>query len=541
MTVDSEMFGDTLPTYLTRFIGRDLEIQAVQRLMRNSRLVTICGVGGAGKTRLAIEVAQRHRWRPTAAADSVEVYWVPLAAVTDAREVPAAVATGVGLTGSLGTQAAPVLVNLLSDRRLLLVLDNCEQVAAGCQELLTQLLPACGQLAALATSRIPLGLVGEEVFAIPQLGGEKLATDPFASDATALFLERARLVAPTYALTENNAETVAEICETLHGSPLAIELAASWIHALSPADLLAEIKQSSDALTSDSALVEARHRSLRAILDSSWDWLDDRQRSVLSCLALFVGGFTREAAQAVAGAEPNSLATLISRSMIQRLPDPVGGSRYQVHELVRSYALSRLEEVDAVAERHFAYFLDLVESLEPSWNTPVEPVWSNPIGADLGNIDAATVWALKRRDAEKALRMAVGLDAFWIFSSPSIIVRQARLEAALALPWEPTSVTSVRARAKAYHISALHERSGDPARRMELMKQAQALFQQVGDQAGVAACIRDHGVAWLHAGDARTCRQDVLESLLLCRGCGDARARRGVSWCSAGLRLLLVN
>ncbi len=115
MTVDSELFGDTLPTYLTRFIGRDLEIRAVQKLMRSSRLVTVCGVGGAGKTRLAIEVARRHRSAPTAAGDSVEVYWVPLGAVTDPTEVAAAVATGVGLTGSLGAHAAPVLVNVLRD------------------------------------------------------------------------------------------------------------------------------------------------------------------------------------------------------------------------------------------------------------------------------------------------------------------------------------------------------------------------------------------------------------------------------------------
>jgi len=528
VTVDSELFGDTLPTYLTRFVGRDLEIRAVQSLLSDSRLVTVCGVGGAGKTRLAIEVARRHRSARTAAGDGVEVYWVPLGAVTDASEVPAAVATGVGLTGSLGAQAASVLVNVLSDRRVLLLLDNCEQVVAGCQELLRQLLPACAQLAVLATSRVPLGLTGEEIFAIPQLGGPTVSADPFASDATALFLERARLVAPTYALTVNNAETVAEICRALHGSPLAIELAASWIHALSPADLLAEITQTSDALTSHSAMVEDRHRSLRAILDSSWGWLDESQRSVLSCLALFVGGFTREAARAVAGAEPDSLATLISRSMIQRLPDAVGGSRYQVHELVRSYALSRLENVDAVAERHFAYFLDLVESLEPSWNTPVEPVWSNPIGADLGNIDAATVWALERGDAEKALRMAVGLDAFWIFSSPSATIRQARLEAALDLPEEPSSVPGLRARAQAYHLVGLREGRIDRARAQRLFRAGQALFRQVGDQAGVAACIRDHGTASMIAGDAKSCRRDALESLVLCRGCGDAQ---GAAWC----------
>ena len=426
-----------------------------------------------------------------------------------------------------------MLVNVLSDRRVLLVLDNCEQVVAGCQDLLAQLVPVCAQLAVLATSRIPLGLAGEEVFAIPQLGGAVVPADPFASDATALFLERARLVAPTYALTENNAETVTEICDALHGSPLAIELAASWVHALSPSDLLAEITQSTDALTSNSAMVEDRHRSLGAILDSSWGWLDDRHRTVLSSLAYCVGGFTREAAQAVAGAEPDTLATLISRSMIQRLPDAVGGSRYQVHELVRSYALSRLGDTKGAAERHFAYFLDLVESLEPSWNTPVEPVWSDPIGADLGNIDAASVWALARGDAEKALRMAVGLDAFWIFSAPSANLRRARLEAAPALPGEPSSVLGVRARAKAYHLVGIRKGRIDRAHAQRLLRAGQALFQRVGDQAGVAACIRDHGVASLHAGDAKSCRRDVLESLALCRDCGDTQGAAWRSCCSA--------
>ena len=129
VTVDGELFGDTLPTYLTRFVGRDLEIRAVEVLMRSSRLVTVCGVGGAGKTRLAIEVARRHRSAPSAAGGRVEVYWVPLGAVTDAAEVSAAVATGVGLTGSLGARAASVLVSVLSDRRVLLVFDNC---AGGC-------------------------------------------------------------------------------------------------------------------------------------------------------------------------------------------------------------------------------------------------------------------------------------------------------------------------------------------------------------------------------------------------------------------------
>jgi hypothetical protein len=171
----------------------------------------------------------------------------------------------------------------------------------------------------------------------------------------------------------------------------------------------------------------------------------------------------------VADASLGVLAALAERSLIQRLPDARGGSRYQVHELVRNYALRRVDDDGPIRARHFAYFLELVESLETSWNTPVEPLWSNPIGADLANISAATTWVLDQGDAEGALRMAVGLDAFWIFSSPSAAVRRAWLEAALGLPWSPSSVVSIRARAKACHVLGLRKWPTDPAAAQGLM------------------------------------------------------------------------
>jgi predicted ATPase len=413
VTVDKELFADTLPTYLTRFVGRDREIATVLSMLHPGRLVTVCGVGGAGKTRLAIEVAKRSRARSGALEDS-EVYWVPLGAVVDPTEIPTAVGTGIGLTGPLGDRPLAPVVRALTDRRALLVLDNCEQVRGVCQELPASLLTACPMVTVLATSRVPLELSVEEVFSIPPLGGGTLPSDPFESDATALFLDRTTLVAGGYALTEHNAKTLGEICAVLHGLPLAIELAASWIPVLSPRDLLDHLRQARTGLASDTALVEERHRSLAVILDSSWHWMSASERRVLSALS--------------------------ERSLIQRLPDAQGGSRYQVHELVRNYALRRVEDDRPLRVRHFVYFLELVESLETSWNTPVEPLWSNPIGADLANIEAATVWALDEGDAVGALRIAVGLDAFWIFSLPSANVRTARLEAALNLPWSPSSV-----------------------------------------------------------------------------------------------------
>jgi len=417
VTVDKELFADTLPTYLTRFVGRDQEIATVLSMLHPGRLVTICGVGGAGKTRLGIEVAKRNRYHAGAFGD-YEVYWVPLAAVADPAEVPTAVATGIGLTGSLGDRPLAPVLRTLRDRQALLVLDNCEQVAAACGELVASLLPACPTVTVLATSRIPLEIPAEEVFAIPPMGGAALPSHPFESDATALFLDRAASVAGAYAMTEHNAKTLGEICDVLHGLPLAIELAASWIPVLSPRDILDHLRQADIGLASDTALVEERHRSLAVILDSSWRWLSPGERTVLGALAIFVGGFTREAAEAVAGASLGVLAALAERSLIQRLPDAMGGSRYQVHELVRHYALGHVEDDGPIRARHFAYFLELLESLETSWTTQLEPLWSNPIAADLVNVSAATRWVLDQGDAEGALRMAVGLDRFWVFSVP---------------------------------------------------------------------------------------------------------------------------
>ena len=295
MSVDKELFGDTLPTYLTRFVGRDREIATVLSLLLPGRLVTVCGVGGAGKTRLAIEVAKRSRADSGAAMHIArEVYWVPLSAVVEPTEVAAALATGLGLLGQAGDRPLAPIVRALTDRQALLVLDNCEQVSSACRKMVGSLLTSCPTVTVLATSRIPLELSAEEVFAIPPMGGGASVSDPLETDAVALFLDRATAVAGGYALTEHNAKTLSEICQTLHGLPLGIELAASWVPVLSPRDLLDHLRQSDVGLASDRARVEERHRSLDVILESSWHWLSVRERTVLSALATFVGGFTEK-------------------------------------------------------------------------------------------------------------------------------------------------------------------------------------------------------------------------------------------------------
>src|SRR5215218_9675256 len=363
MAIDAELFGDVLPTYLTRFVGRKDECAELTAMLEEPGAVTVCGLGGAGKTRLAIAVARG--FRTDQGLD--RICWVPLATAASSAEVAPAIANALGLGGSPSDYLGQIRAVLAAGRALLL-LDNCEQVAPGCREVLNRILPDCPQLRVLTTSRIPLGVAAERIYAIPPLAMISAGHDPKATDATALFIDRATGVAPSYAITDLNGPTLAEICRTLHGLPLAIELAASWIRVMSPRDLLSSLRKSHDALGSDWAPVEERHRSIQVVLDNSWRWLGDLDRSVIEALGVFVGGFTREAAEAVSGAHLGTLSRLSQLALIQRLPDPFGGSRYQLHELVRSYALGRLERLDDIRERHLRYFLGLVNGLG---------IWSN--------------------------------------------------------------------------------------------------------------------------------------------------------------------
>lgn len=518
MTVDAELYGDALPTYLTRFIGREQECAELSLLLCQPGVVTVCGLGGAGKTRLAVEVARR-----LDRGAALRVCWVPLAATQEGGAVLPAIARGLGLSGIANVDQ---LAAALGSGPALLVLDNCEHVMPGCRTLLDRLVSGGADLRVLATSRVPLGVAAEQVYGVPPLGEVTDGGD--ASEAMALFADRAAGVAPGYAVTELNRPTVAEICRMLRGSPLAIELAASWIRVLSPRDLLASLTEAHAAVGSDSADVEERHRSLQAVLASSWRWLGGDDRRAIEALGVFVGGFTREAAEAVAGADLATLFRLSQLALIQRLPDPYGGSRYQVHELVRNFALGHAEHAEESGARHLRHFLDLVDTTGAARNTAVSPRWSDPVAAEVANISAALGWALDHGDAESAQRLAVGLDHFWLFCLQTYEQRVAGLEAALALPGPPVSDSAVRARAQALLILGRREFATEPARSRARFREAGLLFQQVGDVAGVAACIRDRGNAKLLEGDHQGCRRDCLASLDRCRSCGDDQ---GAAWC----------
>ena len=250
---------------------------------------------------------------------------------------------------------------------------------------------------------------------------------------------------------------------------------------------------------------------------------------MLSALAIFVGGFAREAAEAVADADLGVLAALMERSLIQRLPDARGGSRYQVHELVRSYALRHLEDDGQIRGRHFGYFLELVESLETSWNTQLEPLWSNPIRADLANVSAAMMWVLDQGDAEGALRTGGWRSTG---SGPSLSPRPPSAwrgwKRRWTCPGRRRVVIGIRARAKAYFFAGLLKTRADPAAALGLLEQGLMLFEEIGDEAGVAMCVQHLGAANLLTGDPERARREIAESLVRSQACGDVL---GVAWC----------
>jgi predicted ATPase/DNA-binding NarL/FixJ family response regulator len=529
VSVDAELVADRLPSYVTRFVGREEEIAELETMVKPGGLVNICGVGGLGKTRLAIELARR--W----SADKLGtyVYWVPLIGVTSPTELPTAIGQGIGLHGLAGEEPLRALIATLGDAPALLVMDNCEHIAAECGKLVIALLAGCPQLSVLATSRTPLEVDDEQVFSIPPLGGEPRG-DLGETDATDLFIDRAAVLAPNYAFTVANAEIIGRICQQVDGLPLAIELVASWIRVLSPRDLLSRIEAAMDAPgASAGAGLADRHRSMRAVLDGSWRWLGEDERSVLAGLAVFVGGFTREAAEEVTGASLTSLATLVKRSLIQRLPDTPGGARYQVHELVRSYALERLAEAGPAAvvsahRRHLDYFVRLSNAYEESWNTSVELDWRNPLAAEAANFDAAMLWALDQGDPERALRVMFAMFAFWLYSSTSFAIRRDRLSRALTVPWTPTEPDSMRVLAKALNQRGFHLHQTDPGAALELFKQGMALMQRAGDTAGVAASLRGCAAVHLQAADAGGARHYVHEASVVGHAAGD---RLGEAWC----------
>ncbi len=413
-----------LPAPLTSFVGREWELAAVRRVQAGTRLLTLTGPGGGGKTRLALALAEELLW-----AYAHGVWLVNLASVTDPALVPRVVASALGLRpAGPPVPLTAALAAALRERQLLLVLDNCEQLLPACAVVVEALLLACPHLEIVATSREPLGVSGEVVWRVPPLsvpecgrpgasgdqrtarhGGEADAAALLRYDAVRLFVERARLQRPDFTLTAGNAPAVAEICRRLDGIPLAIELAAARLSVLSVPQIAARLHDRFRLLTGGGRTALPRHQTLRAALDWSHDLLFAAEQALLRRLAVFAGGFTLEAAEAVCasgaddrppttddrstrhdpavGGRPPSviaehdvldlLAQLVGKSLV--LAEEHGGAvRYRLLETVRQYAEEQLDqagEAAAVRARHLDWCLALAQEANAAYGGRHEPAW----------------------------------------------------------------------------------------------------------------------------------------------------------------------
>jgi predicted ATPase/DNA-binding SARP family transcriptional activator len=432
-----------LPAPVTSFVGREREIEQIGELLGRSRLVTLVGPGGAGKTRLAREAVAGWVDR---VADGV--WMVELAPVTADVEVVPAVLGALGLRDATlsdrplaARDGLERLLDVLADREAIVVLDNCEHLIAAVAELAERLLAACPRLRVLATSREALAIAGESLAAVPPLGLPDAgagAEEAVAHPAVQLFCDRAAAAHPGFAVDDATVAAVVEICRRLDGLPLALELAAARLRSLPLGELAERLDDRFRLLTGGSRTALPRHRTLRAVVDWSWELLSSDERRLARRLAVFGAGATAESAAAADGADAfDGLAALVDRSLLQVVPG-TSPTRYRMLETIREYALEKLAEageLESARTAHARYFTELAETAEPRLRRPEQKRWFARLQDERENLLAALRYLGDAGDARGALHLAVTLLWFWLLSG-SQNEATASLDLALAVEGE---------------------------------------------------------------------------------------------------------
>lgn len=484
--------GSRLPVPRTSFVGRENELDEVRKLLADTRLLTLIGPGGCGKTRISLEVASA----PDMAA-ARRVWFVELGPIEDPDAVPRAIASTLGVPDDPERRLLEAIAASIASNETLLVVDNCEHVAESSAAAIDELLGMCPGLRVLATSREALGVAGEtrmrlNPLSVPEAGPTDVPEELYDHDSVRLFCDRASLSDPGFSLTAHNAAAVAAICRRLDGIPLAIELAAGRIPLLSPAELASRLDDRFKVLASSLRDVPERQRTLRGAIDWSYDMLGEVERGLLTRLALFSGTFSLEAAEAVCAGGDISGANifelvdaLVARSLVQLHVGP-HDTRYRLLESIREYAAEKLaasgEEI-AVRARHLRWFGKLAEQAERELHGPDQGRWLDALESDYENLRAAMLWALGHDRPEEALRLGVPLSAFWEVRG-YLGEGRSWLEAALAS--SPPSPIQARALLRAATLARIQ---GDFAATRSFSSRALALLEQSGDEQGIASSL----------------------------------------------------
>jgi len=521
-----ETINHNLPAQLTSFIGREQEIVEARELLSSTRLLTFIGPGGTGKTRLSLQVAAEQL------PEFKDGVWlVELAQLADARYILSTIASTLRLRELQGVPLLDTVTDYLRGKQLLLVLDNCEHLIEACARLAEHFLQTCPKLKIISSSREALGIDGETVYRVPSLSLpediEELrdAGSLIKYEATRLFTERAAKANPQFALTDENAPSVAQICERLDGIPLAIELAAARLKLFTPQQIAERLDNRFKLLTGGSRTALPRQQTLRALIDWSYLTLNEMEQDVLRRLAVFSGGWTFEAAEAVAGAMEamDALSGLVNKSLVN-VEEKEGESRYRYLETIRQYATEKLlESGDAVnaRNRHLAHFLEVSKRAEDYYGSAQRLLWMNRLEVEHDNLRSALGWALES-DPASALQMVCSLAVFWLsrsYLNEGCNWCQAAISRVEAV--SPAGEGMDQWRARAYTaLAMLSINRGDHPSAQAASRQAVALSRKVDDHLQLARALNFLGLSSAFLGEEALAFDSLHESEALCRKFG---------------------
>jgi predicted ATPase/DNA-binding CsgD family transcriptional regulator len=519
----SDAFGaQHLPAQLTSFVGREAQMADVRGLLGQDRLVTLTGAGGIGKTRLAIQVATQ-----MTAEFGDGAWYVDLAPITDPGLVPVTAARALGLPDQPGRTLTDTVVSFIGDRHMLIVLDNCEHLLDAAATLTITLLGRCPALTVMATSREPIGVPGEATWRVPPLS--------LADEAIELFTDRARHVRRDFTITADSADLVLEICQRLDGMPLALELAAARVRALSLAEILDSLHDRFRLLTGGARSAVRRQQTLRASVDWSHNLLTEPEQVVFRRLSVFPGGFDLPAAQAVAGdsdLHPHQildLLTLIIDKSLAVAENAGGRTRYRLMETVRQYALERLGEsgeANQVRDRHRDYYTAMAALLdEPT--TVGHQILVEQAESEIDNLRAAFAWSREHNDTEDALRLVSSLQPLWL-SRGRILEGLSWFYAIPTDEGQPAADGSPAVHARALADKAVLGSVIEARDSLERLEQSLAVAREIGDPGLLLrALIACGSTAVYHVDVARPYLAEALE---LARTVGDTWRLSQVLW-----------